>query len=326
METIKDNGIFKIKENPIKTQSDGDKFMEGRNRFNVPDKTKRINVASSENWQNKPAKIKDGIVKEAYFDTQFKYQDFDEKQLVNRFLKWKRNHYIVYTAVNHEMKFANAQGKHFQFANDILRQRFDELFPWCVIIGDRQFFQNNELPKEYWNGRRYLYMVDKQIYDSVCTGDHKPRSIEHKAYPGIRIFRTYESLIELIEEKMSSQPILLIGKEPWARLRYFVDQIRLTYSECFDSAEAIGDDYVFPLNKFQSFLNFNTITKVEHSFRSFSIDDTEFEDVPNELPELFSDYIKFSYKSATIRKVEQKKQALLNATEHFTLMTIVKTK
>jgi hypothetical protein len=177
------------------------------------------------------------------------------------------------------MQFANDKGEHFQFSNTILHQRFDELFPWSFIIADREFFLHNSLPKEYWNGRRYLYMVDQQIYDSVCKGEHKPRSIEHKSFPGVRIFRGYDSLIELIEEKCNAQPILIIGKEPWARLRYFIDQIRLTYAEHFETcSEELGDKYKFPLDRFQSFLNFNSVVKIEQSFKSHSKDDTQDED------------------------------------------------
>lgn len=316
-----------IKSQGLTNQSDGDKFMEGRNHFNVKEHKKSVFKDTENTWDNRPKKLADGVEKDSYFDTNFKFQDFDEKQLVNRFLKWKRNTYIAYTAVNENMQFANDKGEHFQFSNTILHQRFDELFPWSFIIADREFFLHNSLPKEYWNGRRYLYMVDQAIYDSVCKGEHKPRSIEHKSFPGVRIFRGYDSLIELIEEKCNAQPILIIGKEPWARLRYFIDQIRLTYAEHFETcSEATDDKYKFPLDRFQSFLNFNSVVKIEQSFKSHAKDDTQNEDVPVELPEQFSDFIKFSYKASTIKRVEMKRQQELASEQHFQFITIVKPK
>ena len=66
--------------------------------------------------------------------------------------------------------------------------------------------------------------------------------------------------------------------------------------------------------------------KIEQSFKSHSKDDTQDEDVPDELPEQFSDFIKYSYKASTIKRVEMKKQQELATEQHFQFITIVKPK
>lgn len=259
--------------------------------------------------------------KESYFDTQFKYQDKAEKSLVDRFLKWKHNKYIAYAAINEDFHSATNAGKSFLLYNQTLRNRFDELFPYSFIVADKQFIDNNYLPKEYNGMKRYIYMVDKQTYQEVVKQDWHPRSIEHKNYPGIRIFEDYERLVEFIEERLDRQPIIIIGKDAWARLRYFIDEIQLTYSDELPRIEN-NDNNQFPLDKFQSFLNFGTMKSVKHTVKTILHEQTD-EIIPDQLPELFSDYIKFSYKSSVLKKIANKKADTIKE-EHFSYFTIVK--
>lgn len=263
------------------------------------------------------------VEKDPYFDTQYKYQNFEEKSLVQRFGHWKRNSYIAYGAVNSNFEAFAPNGQALWLQNATLKHRFDELFPWHFIIVDREFIDNNHLPREYHLGKRYLHMVDKDLYDSKVTQNHKPRSIQTKEYPDIRVFRTYESLLDYLESKLNGLPIICVGKTTWSNLRYFIDQIQLTFSDALPNFE-INDNNKFPLDKFQSFLNFNTIKEVQHSIQT-EISEEDINSIPDDLPQLFSDYIKFSYTQKTKKLTEKKKAGLLIKEENFQYVTIVKT-
>ena len=276
------------------------------------------NMETTNNIQNGTRTL---VEKEAYFDIQFKYQDKAEKSLVDRFLKWKHNKYIAYAAINEDFHSMDLKGKSFLLYNQTLRNRFDELFPYSFIVADKQFIDNNYLPKEYNGMKRYIYIVSQQLYSEVVKQAWHPRSIEHKAYPGIRIFENYESLVEFLEERLYRQPIIIIGKEPWARLRYFIDELQLTYSDELPRCED-NQFGLFPLDKFQTFLNFATMKSVKHTVKTVLHEQTD-EEVPEQLPELFSDYIKFSYKSSVLKKVANRKADSVKE-EHFSYFTIVK--
>ena len=261
------------------------------------------------------------VEKDPYFDIQFPFQDKAEKALISRFLKWKRNKYIAYATINEDFQVAQPNGKSFLLHNQTLRNRFDELFPYSFIVADRQFIDNNYLPKEYNGMKRYIYMVNQELYSEVVKQDWHPRSIEHKNYKGIRIFENYERLVEFIEERLDKQPIIVIGREPWARLRYFIDELQLTYSDELPRFEN-NDAMSFPLDQFQSFLKFETMKSVKHTVKTILHEETN-EDVPEQLPELFSDYIKFSYKSSVLKKAANRKADPIKE-EHYSYFTIVK--
>lgn len=262
------------------------------------------------------------VEKDPYFDTQFKFQTFEEKSMVQRFLAWKQNKYVAYMAVNSNFESFQPNGQAMWIANPTLKNRFDELFPWHFIIIDREFIDNNYLPRDYKQGKRYLHMVDKDLYDSKVTQSHKPRSIQTKEYPDVRVFRSYEALLEYLEEKLQGLPIICIGKQSWSNLRYFIDQIQITFSDDLPNFDN-NETNKFPLDKFQSFLKFNTIKEVQHSIKTEII---ETDDVPEELPQLFSDFIKFSYSQKTKKLSEKKKAGLLTIEENFQYVTIVKSK
>lgn len=260
--------------------------------------------------------------KEAYFDTQFKYQDFEEKQMAARFKQWQSCKFIAYAAINSDFQAFDKNGHSFLFYNNTLRNRFDELFPWNFMIVDRQFMDANpELTHEYKWGKRYIYMVDTELYNSIVKQEHKPRSIQSKQYPGVRIFKDYTSLLEFMEERLGGHPIMIFGKEPWAKLRYFINQIQLIYSEDLPIYED-NDEHKFPMDKFQTFLGFSNIHKLEHQVKTVLNEDTTDQDIPDELPELFSNYIKYSYASKVRKQVEQKKAKQTILVESYSYITI----
>lgn len=262
-------------------------------------------------------KMQDGIVKE-YWDTNFKYKDIFEKNLVSRFLKWHRNRYIAYAGCNSNMEFAAKDGSHFFLATEQLRQRFNELYPFSFIVVDKQFLDNNYLPKEYDKVKRYIYCIDEETYNKEVKTTHKPRSIASITYPGVRLVKSYECLLEMFEEKLDHQNILLIGKEPWEKLRYFVDQIEITYSDEFPTFED-NTDKLFPLNKFQSFLGFTTINE----FQQTLVKEVKNNEVADK-PELFSDYIKFNYSSKERKEIETAKSKNITIKERYKYLVINK--
>ena len=261
-------------------------------------------------------KMQPGIVKE-YWDTTFKYKDIFEKNLVTRFLKWKRNRYIAYAACNSNMEFAAKDGSHFFLATEQLRQRFNELFPYSFIVVDKQFLDSNFLPKEYDGVKRYIYCIDDETYNNEVKTTHKPRSIESRTYPGVRLVKSYECLIEMFEERLDHKNILLIGKEPWERLRYFVDEIDITYSDQFATFDD-NANHLFPLNKYQTFLGFTQINEFNQTLV------TEVKTTTTELPEMFSDYIKFHYSTKELRESKQAKSATKVIKEKYKYLVINK--
>jgi hypothetical protein len=262
------------------------------------------------------------VEKDPYFDTQYPFQNAEEKALADRYLRWKRNKYIAYAAINANHEAFTPDGKSLLFSTQSLKHRFDELLPWHFMIVDKEFIDNNPLPREYWNGKRYIYMVDQPFYDSKVTQSHKPRSIAAKEYPGIRICRTYEAVIEKLEEGMQGLPIIVLGRQSWAALRYFIDQLQLTYSDELPLNETDIETTKFPLQKFEQFLGFNAMSEVKHNVKTLISD--SFIDAPDELPEQLSDYIKFSYPAKLRKLVEQKQAGQHLQEENYKYITVVK--
>lgn len=174
-----------------------------------------------------------------FFDTTRKFHGREERDIFKRFRNWTNNTYSAYFVVNEDLQYRTNKGHYFLEATKHLKYRFDEISFYQFVILDPEFLQNNQIESEIMKGRRYFYCVDTEAYNEKVTSDHKPTSIPHPHYPNVRLFRTYETLLEHTEGKLTGKNIFIIGQEPLEKLRYFITNIQLTITQ-----NSIIEDYL----------------------------------------------------------------------------------
>jgi hypothetical protein len=257
------------------------------------------------------------------FKTSYKYSNGDEKRTFQQFRHWSRNSWTGYFVLNDDNQFkcANTQKSNL-FANNDIIDHFNEVSFYQFVVASKQFIDSNHLEPEILGGRRYIYCVDKDIYDKnykqelrefnpSIVATSKIKNVDGKyeyEYPQhIRWFRSYRELVNHVESKMKGKNIFIIDDEPLFALRYFLRSIIIIKP---DSLIAFETGVSLPFDAFSTFLDMRTFNKATYSVthKAFIV----------ETPEYFNDFIKF-YKKPLSKQAKKNQET---TTHNYDIITL----
>lgn len=268
------------------------KYIKRHNLFDDDSYIYLLNAIDEQIAKSTPIKtIDDYRLDHHITKTQFKFSSKEEKAIYSRFIdNWSSvNKYIYYSVVDSNMNYKTENNEYFINQSKHLTDRFNTIANFAYIVVDKQFLENNQFSNVTPEGVRYIYYVDIDDYNA-STKDNFANSVMSKIHTQARVFKSYEALIEHLEERTAFKVIYVLTDKAFNGLRYMIDTIELVQSNSIETpANAIQIDFKH-LNKFNCFRKFN---RKEYSLKERIIEEIKSEDI------LFSDFIKFADKKHT---------------------------
>ena len=203
---------------------------------------------------------------ETQFKTQFRFSSPEEKAIYTRFAgnpqHHKTNKYMLHLIVSKgDFAYKDAKGKYFFHLEDKQSKhivaRFDEITSYEFCVVDKEFLVNNELPRNTEAGKRYIYYVSKEDFDASTKESWKVHT-QSKVHKDCTVFKTYESLVEYLEERVKMKAIYVLSDHAANALRYMIDSIDFVLNPAIKCEEGM---LTFDIDKWTKFLGFNKLNK-----------------------------------------------------------------
>jgi hypothetical protein len=239
---------------------------------------------------NKPiATIDDYRLNHDLVKTQFKFSSKEEKSIYTRFIEnhESNNKYMFYSVVDANLNYKTKSGEYFFDKVPHLTERFNEISNFEFMVVDKEFLENNDINKFTNLGVRYMYYVDINDYNASTKSDCH-NSVNSKIHKDARVFKSYEALIEHIEEKISYKAIYILSDKAYNAMRYMVSTIEFAK---YDNLK--NEDTELVAHDIEYFNKFNCFRKINKTI--YDVNEMVKEEV-NKEDMLFSDFIKFADK------------------------------
>lgn len=153
------------------------------------------------------------------------------------------NYYSGMVTLDENSVYIN-NGEYLYKYNEELEKRFNELTTHSIMIVDREFMENNELPQFTKSGKRKrireVLMVDFEL---------SLKSNARTCYSDCMIFKDYLSLISYIEGRNKNKIVFVMGKDALLNMRFVIKDLQIT---TINNLKLEGDNLVqFPLEKYE---------------------------------------------------------------------------